>query len=171
MLMKRKVNFKGKEGVFDTPSFCLFDNDDLQVEFGLPQPIDCVYVLVVNHGANELKIILHSLCVTLSAEWLKKGGNEPIWFTLEKRDKTALCVYSKYDIEPLYIERFESDYTAYYGAIQKAEAKASSVQDELNAVRHEIAVLRETVLAMPALIEKAKREAVIEATGGDPMSA
>ena len=171
MIMKRKVVFKGKDGVFDTPSFCLFDNEDLQVEFCLPQPSDSVYALIVNHGAEEMKAVLHSLCVTLPAEWLKKGGNEPIWFTLEKRDKTALCVYAKYDIEPLYIDRFESDYTAYYGAIQKAEAKASSVQDELNAVRHEIAVLRETVLAMPALIEKAKREAVIEATGGDPMSA
>ena len=168
--MKRKVTFIGKEGRFDTPSFCLFENEDLQVEFSLPFTSDSVYVLMLKHGEAEMQVLLNSPCVTIPASWLLKGGNEPIWFNLERRDKSACCVYASFFIEPLLIQENVIE-TKYFGAWQKLETEDKKLASKVESLTAEVAELKDIVSGIPALIEKAKREAIVEANGGDPMSA
>lgn len=168
--MKRKVIFNGTEGRFDTAFFPLLDNESLQVEFCLPLINNGVYVLIITHGDASMKVLLKSRIVDIPLEFLQKVGNEPIYFELEKRDKTACCVYARYSIEPLLIQSVESEKIG-VASLQKLEEECLHLANKLIAVETELLAVKEELKAVPVAIEKAKREAVVEATGGDPLSA
>ena len=169
--MKRKIIIEGREGRFDVPSFTLSDNENLQVEIGLPIARNGFYRFVVRHG-NELKRIALTgkPSVELTAEWLKRGGTAPIICELELRDRSGVIVYKKYNIEPLEIK--ESDVgMEYFSAVQAVKKENAELRKELGEVKAAIADVKRIVLGIPAEIEKAKKEAVIESAGGDPMGA
>ena len=68
-----------------------------------------------------------------------------------------------YEIEPLRIERIDGDFS-FTALVQNLHAR----QDEHN---KRIEQLENIIAGIPTAIEQAKNEAIIEATGGDPMGA
>lgn len=124
--MKRKIIIKNGEGRYDTPLFALSDNENLKITIDIPFPKNGIYRYMAQHGHEKMCIVLgDKLTVELSAEWLKKGGVEPIISTLEYCDRTGTVIYKKYNIEPLnVIERdVNKEYSAAIQALEKAFAE------------------------------------------------
>ena len=169
--MIRKITFKGREGRFDVPSFTLSDNEDLRIDIALPIEKGRVYYFKARHGAELKRVVLTSdLSVELTADWLKQGGTAPIVCELELRDRSGVVVYKKYNVEALEIK--ESDVgMEYFSAVQAIEKENAELRKELGDVKAELADVKKIISAIPAKIEEAKKEAVIEAAGGDPMGA
>ena len=169
--MNRKIIFKGREGRFDVPSFTLSDNENLQIEIGLPLARNGVYYFKARHG-NELKRVALTghPSVELTAEWLNRGGTAPLVCELELRDSSGVVVYKKYNIESLEIKTSDVG-MEYFSAVQAIEKENAELRKELGEVKAELAEIKRIVEGVPAAIEKAKKEAVIEAAGGDPMGA
>lgn len=169
--MNRKIIFNGREGRFDVPFFTLSDNESLQIEIALQPPKNCVYYFLARHGEALKRVALTGvLVVELTADWLKQGGTEPIICELELRDKSGVVLYKKYNVEPLEIKETEPG-TEYCAAVQAVEKENAELRKQLGEVRAELGELKTIVSAIPATIEQAKKEAVIEAAGGDPMGA
>ena len=169
--MNRKIIFKGREGRFDVPSFTLSDNENLRIEIGLPLARNGVYYFKARHG-NELKRIalMEHPSVELTADWLKQGGTAPIVCELELRDRSGVVVYKKYNVEALEIKASDVG-MEYFSAVQAVEKENAELRKELGEVKEELADMKRIVEGVPDAIEKAKKEAVIEAAGGDPMGA
>ena len=169
--MNRKIIFKGSEGRFDVPFFTLSDNENLQIKIELPIVQNRVYYFVARHGKALKRVALTgNLIVELPADWLKQGGTEPILCELELRDRSGVVVYKKYNVEPLEIKEAEVG-TEYFAAVQAVEKENAELRKELGEIKENFAALKNIVESLPAAIEQAKKEAVIEAAGGDPMGA
>ena len=169
--MDRKIIFDGRDGYFDVPVFTLSDNEDLRIQIGLPRSKIGRYYFAARHGNESMRVLLTSdSSVELSADWLKKGGIAPIICEIELRDRTGVVVYEKYNVEPLEIA--ESDVgVEYFSAVQAIQKANVELYKTLNEVKAELAAVKKIVGAIPTAIEEAKKEAVIEAAGGDPMGA
>ncbi len=132
--MERKIIIKNGEGRYDTPLFTLSDNESLKITIDMHLSKDGMYRYMAQHGQEKMCIVLaDKSMVELSAEWLKKGGVEPIISTLEYCDKTGTVIYKKYNIEPLNVlERgVNKEYSAAIQALEKAfeEFKEERVGD------------------------------------------
>lgn len=169
--MNRKIIFDGREGHFDVPVFTLSDNEDLRIQIGLPRSKIGRYYFAARHGNESMRVLLTSdSSVELSADWLKKGGIAPIICEIELRDRTGVVVYEKYNVEPLEIKEADAG-KEYFSTVQAIEKKYEELRKEFNEVKAELSYVKKVLAAIPAEIEKAKKEAVIEAAGGDPMGA
>ena len=169
--MNRKIIFNGREGRFDVPFFTLSENENLQIEIGLPQPQNGAYYFAARHGKALKRVALTGhLVVELTVDWLKQGGAEPIVCEIELRDRSGMVVYKKYNVEPLEIKEAEVG-TEYFAAVQAVERENEALRMELSETKAELAEVKKIVKNIPAAIEQAKKEAVIEAAGGDPMGA
>ena len=170
--MKRKIIFNGREGRFDVPFFTLSENENLQIEIGLPQPQNGTYYFAARHGKALKRVALTGgvLVAELTADWLKQGGVEPIVCEIELRDRSGMVVYKKYNVEPLEIKESEVG-MEYFAAVQAVERENAALRTELGEIKAKFAELEEIVANIPAAIAQAKKEAVIEAAGGDPMGA
>ncbi len=169
--MQLEIIIKGREGRFNVPFFTLSDNESLHIKIGAPVQNIGSYYFLIQHGKAVKREILNSpMTVELTAEWLKKGGTEPIVCELELRDRSGVVVYKKYNIEALEIKESKVG-TEYFAGIQKLEKENVDLRKELGEVKTELAELKKMVTCIPTAIEKAKKEAVIEAAGGDPMGA
>ena len=161
--MKIKVDFNDKEGRFNIPSFILRDNEGLDIEFALPIAKNLVYIANISNGKTNKRISLSThLSVALTPEWLKECKDK-LTIDLSLRDRSGLVVYKKYNIEPLNIVQENADITA-TASIQDLEMRLQVAEMKIKAVE-------EFIRAVPMIIENAKKEAVIEAAGGDPMGA
>ena len=100
--------------------------------------------------------------MALTPEWLKECKDK-LTIDLSLRDRSGLVVYKKYNIEPLNIVQENADITA-TASIQDLEMRLQVAEMKIKAVE-------EFIRAVPMIIENAKKEAVIEAAGGDPMGA
>ncbi len=169
--MTRVITINGRTGRFDVPSFTLSDNENLQIKICLPKARNGFYRFVARHG-NELKrvALTSDLSVELTADWLKQGGTAPIVCELELRDRSGVVVYKKYNVEALEIKASDVG-MEYFSAVQAIEKENAELRKELGEVKAELADVKKIVSAIPAKIEEAKKEAVIEAAGGDPMGA
>ena len=171
MRQYRKIIFKGQEGRYDVPSFTLSDNESLCIELAVPQTGVGVYYATFQLGAlMRRERLTRSRVVELSADWLNLGRAGSLICELELRDVAGVVVYKKYHIEPLNISEGKVG-TEYYAAVQALEEENAELRKELGEVKAEIIAIKASLENIPALIEKAKKEAVIEATGGDPMRA
>ena len=170
--MNRKIIFNGREGRFDVPFFTLSDNESLQIEIDLPQAQNGVYYFVARRGKALKRVALTGgvLVAELTADWLNQGGLEPIICEIELRDRSGMVVYEKYNVEPLEIKESEVG-TEYFAAVQAVERENAALRTELGEIKAKFAALEEIVANIPAAIAHAKKEAVIEAAGGDPMGA
>lgn len=169
--MLTEIIIKGKEGRFDVPFFTLSDNETLHIKIVAPAQNIGVYYFLVQHGKAVKREILNSrMEVELTAEWLRQGGTAPIVCELELRDRSGVVVYKKYNIEYLEVKETGVD-TEYFASIQKLEKENAELRKELGEIKTELSELKKIVADIPATIEKAKQEAVIEAAGGDPMGA
>lgn len=169
--MNRKIIFTGREGRFDVPFFTLSDNESLQIEIDLPKAQNGIYYFTARHGKALKRVALvGNLIVELPSDWLKQGGIEPILCELEIRDRSGVVVYKKYNVEPLEIKESEAG-TEYFAAVQAIERENAELRKELGEVKAALAEVKKILENIPAAIEQAKKEAVIEAAGGDPMGA
>ena len=169
--MLRIIDIKGLTGRFQIPSFPLTDNEELKVQFKVHETRFGRYIVIVKHGnlQKTFALIPNEMTITLTPDWIKAGGLEPIYFLLEFRDATADKVKIPNDpkkcgffIEPLYITRVEGNTTG-MAWLQKIETALVEINEKLK--RQGAAIVE-----IPAMIEKAKRDAVLEATGYDPMN-
>ena len=107
----------------------------------------------------------------LSAAWLTKGGTENVEFSLLFISEDGTTVLKDdYIIEPLKVEQVGGVYIA-TATIQALENKTAAMTAEIESLKELYQELAAVVDTIPAMIEQAKAEAVIEAAGGDPMSA
>ena len=169
--MLRIIDIKGLTGKFQIPSFPLTDNEDLTVHFKVHETRFGRYIVIVKHGNLQKTFALtpKEMTITLTPNWIKAGGLDPVYFLLEFRDGAADKVKISNDpkkggffIEPLYITRVEGNTTGI--------AWLAKVETEL-------AQLKETVTAqgikldeVPTLVKNAQNAAVLEATGYDPLN-
>lgn len=169
--MLRIINIKGRTGRFEIPSFPLTDNEELTVKFNISENRFGRYIVIVQHGKLEKKFMLNpkEMTVTLTPDWIKDGGLEPIYFLLEFRNASADKVVISNDpkkagffIEPLYITRVEGNTTGV--------AWLNKIEAELATAKELLAKYGAVIEQIPTMIEQAKREAIIEARDGDIMN-
>ena len=92
-------------------------------------------------------------------------------FALELRNPAGtLTIKNDYTIEPLIIRAATGEWTA-TAYLQKLEAELEELKRAVSSLSDGYEALKETVSGLPAAIEEAKKQAVIEAAGGDPMGA
>ena len=169
--MIRVIQFKGEEGRFDVPSFVLSENQNLILDIRPPLSFRGKYYFLISHGGQKKRVVLTKDCkVELTAEWLNAGGVEPIICQLEARDVSGIVLYKTYNVEPLNVSVSEVG-IEYLGAVQAVEKENAELRKELGELKKVFADLKGIVVTIPAEIQKAKKEAVIEAAGGDPMGA
>jgi hypothetical protein len=169
--MIRTVNFTGKTGRFDVPSFLWTENENLTIKFDVKRYIQGIFVCVVKHGNAKREFKLEEdMTITLYPDWLKENGTAPLEILLELRtlDLSRVIVPSGrenggYFIEPLLIEHVDATFTA-VGWLTKIETEQA-------AQRAFLEELQSIVERVPEQIEEAKREAIVAATGGDVMNA
>ena len=172
--MTRTITVTGRTGRFDVPSFTLAENEALTVTFNIVNEIRAGrYYVVIRHGAAPKKTFVLSAdkSIELSAEWLNAGGTEPVEFALELRNPTGtLTIKNDYAIEPLIITAAAGEWTA-TAYLQKLEAELEELKETVSVLSAGYEALKATVSGLTAAIEEAKKQAVIEAAGGDPMGA
>ncbi len=96
---------------------------------------------------------------------------ESVEFALELRNPAGtLTLKNDYTIEPLIIRAATGEWTA-TAYLQKLEAELEELKRAVSSLSDGYEALKETVSGLPAAIEEAKKQAVIEAAGGDPMGA
>lgn len=172
--MTRTITVNGRTGRFDVPSFTLAENEALTVTFNIVNEIRAGrYYVVVRHGSAPKQTFVLSVdkSVVLSAEWLNAGGTESVEFALELRNPAGtLTIKNDYLIEPLIVTAAAGEWTA-TAELQRLEAELEELKETVSVLSDGYETLQETVSGLPAAIEEAKRQAVIEAAGGDPMGA
>lgn len=170
--MLRIIEIKGRTGRFSVPSFPLTDNEELTIKFNIYETRFGRYIVIVKHGNLQKTFALDpkEMAVTLTPDWIKAGGLEPIYFLLEFRNPTADKVIIGNDpnknngffIEPLYITRVDGNTTGI--------AWLNKIETELTTARELLTKYGAVIEQIPALIKQAKREAIIEARDGDIMN-
>ena len=162
--MNAKVTFAGAKGLYNIPYLILSENEELNIEFDLPILENCVYIANITHGKSSKRITLtNKLKISIFANWFDLECKNPLTIDLSLRDTTGIAIYRQYYIEPLSIKKEENSVCA-VAYIQDIETRLSIVETEMSA-------LKEFIKIVPKLIETAKKEAVIESAGGDPMGA
>lgn len=169
--MLRTINLKGRTGRFDVSSFPWTENETLVVKFNVNENRFGRYIVIVKCGGMKKTVMLDhkEMTVTIPPDFIKNGNYDPVYFLLEFRNASGDMVVIPNDpkkngffIEPLYITRVAENTTA-MAWLQKIEAEINSIKEVME--QHGT-----SIDGMPDLIEKAKRDAVLEATGYDPMN-
>ena len=168
--MLRIINLKGRTGRFDVPSFPWTENEPLIVKIESNETRFGRYVLIVKCGNMQKTVMFDKeMTVTIDPEFIKNGNFDPVYFLLEFRNAIGNKVIIPNDpkkngffIEPLYITRVEGNTTG-LAWLNKIETAIAEIQETLK-------THGETLNSVPALIDQAKRDAIVEATGYDPMN-
>ena len=168
--MLREINFIGRTGRFDVPSFLLTENENLEVKLNIDIARQGVFVATVKHGTNVRTVRLdEDKTIIVMPEWLKENGEQPLEILLELRtlDMSRVILPSAKEdggffIEPLQILKVDDTYTA-IGWLTK-------IENALLSHTQEIEELQSIVEGLHEKIEKAKNEAIVTATGGDVMN-
>lgn len=111
--MTRILKIKGREGLFDTPSFLLAENENLKIKCDLSDEIRVGrFRLVVRHGEwRKVFSLAKSDTIELSSDWLKQSA-ENLNFSLVFLNATESAVIKDdYQIEPLKIETLDGNFT------------------------------------------------------------
>lgn len=171
MEIKRKVTFNGLEGVYDAARFTVGNNENLSIAFGLPTIKYERYHIIVSRGSEVRKFTATANpTISLSSEWLNETVGNPVIIRIELRDWTGSIVYKTYNVEPL-IEETIDGASVYFGAVKDLYKQVENLTQGLIKANEEIFNLKKYVAGVPDMIEQAKKESIIEAAGGDPLSA
>ena len=166
--MERIININGRTGRFDIPSFLLTENEPLTLVFNFNNAYVGKYVATLICGERTR---VHTLGkdrrIDVPADWLQ-GDVLSILLELRNVNGNAIIISNDpskggYCIEPLQLEHVNEN-TVAVAWMTKLEGQMKTLQDKVQE-------LSTAVSAIPAAIEKAKDEAVVAATGGDPMGA
>lgn len=120
--MVRIINFIGRRGTYDLPTFLLTENEVLTLKFmGLDVTLGR-YVVTVRHGTQSKTYYLSTaMTVDIMPEWLAVNGEKPLEVFIELRDNTGTktliqSAKSTYDqmgfyIEPLKLEKVGKNFS------------------------------------------------------------
>lgn len=145
--MKRTINFIGRRGTFDLPSFLITENEPLTLKLnGLDSKLG-KYVLTFKHGDEKGTVYLsNTMSVDVPIEYLKVN-NEPIELFLELRDiaGTKVLIHTAktptdctgFYIEPLKLERVEEGWSL-VAWLQEAETEMQKLGDELKCMKQKL---------------------------------
>lgn len=169
--MLRTINFTGRTGRFDVPSFLWTESEELTIQLNVQEYRQGKFVCVVKHGNARMTVYLtKDKTITLTPDWLKVNGTAPLEILLELRtlDLSRVIVPNGrenggYFVEPLLIEHVDDSFTA-IGWLTKIESG-------MEEMALQIEELQSIVEGIPEKIENAKRDAILAATGGDPLKA
>ena len=167
--MKRVIEVTGRTGRFDVPFFPLSEHERLDITIkGNDVRIGTYYTTVYN--GKEAKRFKGNQ-FTLYPEYLKSKEGDVLTFALELRAHDGRIIVpaatSEVDkdgfiIEPLLIEDVRGQQTALAWYAQLETRTLELVK--------RVETLEATVKEMHEKIETAKREAILEATGYDPLN-
>ena len=136
--MKRIINFRGRMGRYDIPSFLFTENETLEIQFNIQTYTLGKYIAILTCGKRKQAFSLgQDMTVTIPPEFIKRGDFAPLSILLELRtmvgDKVIIPsdpARGGYHIEPLYIDRVEGNTTA-IAWCQELERRIKHVEDKL----------------------------------------
>lgn len=137
--MIRTINFIGRRGTFDLPSFLITENEPLTIKLeGLDATLG-KYVLTIRQGEKEKTMYLSNIMsLDIPAEWLKSSDvNYPIEVFLELRDNAGTRVLissaktptdqTGFYIEPLKLERVDKAWSM-VAWLQRVEREIEAIK-------------------------------------------
>lgn len=118
--MKRTINFRGRMGRYDIPSFLFTENETLEIEFNIQKYTLGKYIAIITCGKRKQAFSLgNDMTVTIPPEFIKRGDFNPLSILLELRTMPGDNIIIPSDpaqggfhIEPLYIEKAGMNTTA-----------------------------------------------------------
>lgn len=136
--MKRTINFRGRMGRYDVPSFPFTENETLEIFFNIQGFTLGKYIAVLTCGKRKQAFALDKdMTVTVPPEFIKRGDFNPLSVLLELRtmagDKVIIPsdpAQGGYHIEPLYIDKVEGNTTA-VAWCQELDQRLKYVEDKL----------------------------------------
>lgn len=140
MTEERKLIFTGMTGRFDVPSFTLTENSDLKItiDFSKLKSKSGLFRLFVIHGGAPgytFAFTQKEPIITLSSEWLKRGGTEYIEFSMKQYNDTGtILVNGGYAIEPLSVTTEEGCFvvtSVIQGLIDKVDALRTELTEAM----------------------------------------
>ena len=143
--MKRIINFRGRMGRYDVPSFLFTENDQLEIEFNLQGYTLGKYIAILTCGKRKQAFVLgEDKTVTIPPEFIKRGDFAPLSILLELRtmagDKVIIPsdpAQGGFHIEPLYIQKAETNATAV--------AWCQALERQFKELEHKIAHVEEKI--------------------------
>ena len=139
--MIRTINFVGRRGLYDLPTFLVTANEPLTIKFaGLDIRLG-KYVATIRHGKEILTVYLsNAMSVDIPMRWLLETNVEnPIEVFLELRDNngTRILISSAkshadlngYYIEPLKLEKVDGSWSM-IAWLQRIENKIQELKTE-----------------------------------------
>lgn len=136
--MERIINFSGKVGRYDIPSFLFTENDPLELIFNVHTTAIGKYVVTLNCGDQKHVLTLaEDMKVIVPPGFIERGNLNPLAILLELRtmkgDKVIIPSDPKqggFFIEPLYIETVEEN-TFAVAWCQELERRLKNVETKL----------------------------------------
>lgn len=143
--MKRIINFRGRMGRYDVPSFLFTENDQLKIEFNLQGYTIGKYIAIITCGKRKQAFVLgEDKTVTIPPEFIKRGDFAPLSILLELRtmigDKVIIPsdpAQGGFHIEPLYIEKAGMNTTA-IAWCQALEQRFKEMENKLLCLENKI---------------------------------
>ena len=174
--MNRKLTIKGTTGRYDVPSFVWTENENLSITFDIRETRAGRFYAVIRCGNRIKEISLAKYqTVEIPAEFIQKGGFEPLNISLEFRNAsgTAVIVPSDpkrggYFIEPLYFRRVEETTTA-IAWLQDIESKIEQTNAKVVETNTLLQKQQGQLDGVPELIKTAVDGAIVYLTNGDPL--
>ncbi len=174
--MNRKLTIIGTTGRYDVPSFVWSENETLSITFDIHETRVGRFYAVIRCGRRimELSLAKHQT-VEIPAEFIQKGGFEPLNISLEFRNAsgTAVIIPSDpkrggYFIEPLYFKRAE-DCTVAISWLQDVERKIADTNARIDETNEKVLAQQTQLDGVPAQIKESVNEAIVYLTNGDPL--
>lgn len=174
--MNRKLTIIGTTGRFDVPSFVWTENENLSITFDILETRAGRFYAVIRCGNRIKEISLAKYqTVEIPAEFIQKGGFEPLNISLEFRNAsgTAVIIPSDpkrggYFIEPLYFKRAE-DCTVAISWLQDVERKIADTNARIDETNEKVLAQQTKLDGVPAQIKESVNEAIVYLTNGDPL--
>lgn len=161
--MERHIEFKGRMGRYDVPSFIWGENETLCITFGLNKNVLGRYIYVVKCGkSTAIDYLRNDMKITIPAEFIKRGNFEPLYISIELRtmagDKVIIPADAKlggFMIEPLVIDKATASTTA-IAWCQDLETKYAELSADLQAIKTKLAQYEDE--GVPLLAETENEE-------------
>lgn len=136
--MKRTINFRGRMGRYDVPSFPFTENEPLELVFNIQTYTLSKYIAILTCGKRKQAFVLgEDMTVSVPPEFIKRGDFNPLAVLLELRTMAGDKIITPsdpaqggYHIEPLYIEKLCGNTTA-VAWCQELEARITHVESKL----------------------------------------
>lgn len=130
--MTRVLKIKGRTGLFDTPSFLVSENEELNIKVEIVGEIRIgKYRLSVKHGKEQKQFSLSkSDKITLTPEFLKNNAENLEFSLLFLNTTETEVIKNDYQIEPLKLENANGNFE-FTAIMQEFERKQKELEQRL----------------------------------------